>query len=73
MLILGDIEKGLLHPAEQHVGGFLRAEAIVLGIAMADEIYYEMALNPLEHFTISASEGATRAIMHFPRTKFSLE
>ncbi len=48
-------------------------ESAGFGIAMADEIYYEMALNPLEHFTISASEGATRAIMHFPRAKFSLE
>ena len=48
-------------------------ESAGFGIAMADEIYYEMALDPLAHFTISASEGATRAIMHFPRAKFSLE
>ena len=47
-------------------------ESAGFGIAMADEIYYEMGLDPLEHFTISASEGATRAVMHFPRAKFSL-
>lgn len=47
-------------------------ESAGFGIAMADEIYYEMALDPLAHFTIAASGGATRAIMHFPRAKFSL-
>lgn len=47
-------------------------ESAGFGIAMADEIYYEMQLDPLEFFTISASEGATRAVMHFPRAKFTL-
>jgi hypothetical protein len=47
-------------------------ESAGFGIAMADEIYYEMGLDPLEFFTIGASEGVTRAVMHFPRAKFSL-
>lgn len=47
-------------------------ESAGFGIAMADEIYYEMQLDPLQHFTIAASDGATRAVMHFPRAKFSL-
>lgn len=47
-------------------------ESAGFGIAMADEIYYEMGLDPLQHFTVSASEGATRAVMFFPRDKISL-
>jgi len=46
-------------------------ESAGFGIAMADEIYYEMGLDPLQHFSITASEGATRAIMYFPRDKFT--
>lgn len=45
-------------------------ESAGFGIAMADEIYYEMGLDPMRHFTISASEGTTRAVMYFPREKF---
>lgn len=47
-------------------------ESAGFGIAMADEIYYEMNLDPLKHFSINASDGATRAVMYFPREKFSL-
>lgn len=47
-------------------------ESAGFGIAMADEIYYEMGLDPMRHFTISASEGSTRAVMYFPREKFAL-
>lgn len=47
-------------------------ESAGFGIAMADEIYYEMGLDPLKHFTITASDGATRAVMFFPRDKISL-
>lgn len=47
-------------------------ESAGFGIAMADEIYYEMGLDPLKHFSITASEGATRAVMYFPREKFVL-
>lgn len=46
-------------------------ESAGFGIAMADEIYYEMGLDPMRHFTISASEGSTRAVMYFPREKFA--
>jgi hypothetical protein len=47
-------------------------ESAGFGIAMADEIYYEMGLDPMKHFSISASDGTTRAVMYFPRDKFSL-
>jgi hypothetical protein len=47
-------------------------ESAGFGIAMADEIYYEMGLDPLSHFTVTASDGATRAVMFFPRDKISL-
>jgi hypothetical protein len=46
-------------------------ESAGFGIAMADEIYYEMALDPLSHFSIAASDGSTRAVMYFPREKFT--
>lgn len=49
-----------------------QTESAGFGIAMADEIYYEMGLNPLEHFSIGASEGSTRAVMRFPRDKLAL-
>ncbi|HRP70139.1 MAG TPA: hypothetical protein PLY93_11455 [Turneriella sp.] len=45
-------------------------ESAGFGIAMADEIYYEMGLDPMKHFTIAAENGATRAVMFFPREKF---
>jgi hypothetical protein len=47
-------------------------ESAGFGIAMADEIYYEMGLDPLTHFSIAASDGSTRAVMYFPRKNFSL-
>lgn len=47
-------------------------ESAGFGIAMADEIYYEMGLDPLQYFTINASDGATRAVMNFPRAKLAL-
>lgn len=47
-------------------------ESAGFGIAMADEIYYEMSLDPMKHFTITASEGSTRAVMYFPREKIAI-
>lgn len=49
-----------------------QTESAGFGIAMADEIYYEMGLNPLEYFSIGASEGSTRAVMRFPRARIAL-
>lgn len=49
-----------------------QTESAGFGIAMADEIYYEMRLNPLEYFSIAAADGSTRAIMRFPRAQLSL-
>jgi hypothetical protein len=49
-----------------------QTESAGFGIAMADEIYYEMGLNPLEYFSIGASEGSTRAVMRFPRARLAL-
>jgi len=49
-----------------------QTESAGFGIAMADEIYYEMGLNPLEHFSITASGSSTRAVMRFPRARLSL-
>lgn len=49
-----------------------QTESAGFGIAMADEIYYEMQLNPLDFFTISTSAGVTRAILRFPRERLAL-
>jgi hypothetical protein len=49
-----------------------QTESAGFGIAMADEIYYEMGLNPLDFFSIGASEGSTRAVMRFPRARLAL-
>ncbi|HMY11114.1 MAG TPA: hypothetical protein PKC74_05800, partial [Turneriella sp.] len=49
-----------------------QTESAGFGIAMADEIYYEMGLNPLDYFSIGASEGSTRAVMRFPRARLAL-
>lgn len=49
-----------------------QTESAGFGIAMADEIYYEMSLNPLEYFSIGASDGSTRALMRFPRERIAL-
>jgi len=47
-------------------------ESAGFGIAMADEIYYEMDLDPLKYFTISASNSSTHAVMYFPREKVQI-
>lgn len=49
-----------------------QTESAGFGIAMADEIYYEMGLSPLDFFTIGASDGSTRALMRFPRARLAL-
>ncbi|MCS6971837.1 MAG: hypothetical protein N2Z22_03830 [Turneriella sp.] len=49
-----------------------QTESAGFGIAMADEIYYEMGLDPLMYFTITASGGKTLAVLRFPRDKMAL-
>ena len=46
-------------------------ESAGFGIAMADEIYYEMGLDPMQYFQITASKESTRAALQFPREKLS--
>ncbi len=47
-------------------------ESAGLGIAMADEVYYEMKLDPRQYFTIVTEEGRTRALLRFPRERISM-
>lgn len=41
-------------------------ESAGMGIAMADEVYFEMGLNPLDFFTINTESAQTRAVLRFP-------
>lgn len=47
-------------------------ESAGLGIAMADEVFYDLKLNPLELFTIHSDGKQTRALLRFPRTSISM-
>lgn len=47
-------------------------ESAGLGIALADEVYYGLNLNPRQYFTLATENGRTRALLRFPREKISL-
>ncbi|MCS6983710.1 MAG: hypothetical protein NZM25_01110 [Leptospiraceae bacterium] len=47
-------------------------ESAGLGIALADEVYYELGLDPRQYFTIVTEQGRTRALLRFPRKRISL-
>ncbi len=47
-------------------------ESAGMGIAMADEVYYDLGLNPLEWFTLQTNSRNTSAILRFPRYKIAL-
>lgn len=44
-----------------------QTESAGMGIAMADEVYYEMKLNPFEYFSIVTNKGRTQSVLHFPK------
>ncbi|MCB1147905.1 MAG: hypothetical protein KDK38_13985, partial [Leptospiraceae bacterium] len=41
-------------------------ESAGLGIAMADEVYFELGIDPLEYFSIKTDGNQTRAVLKFP-------
>ncbi len=43
-----------------------QTESAGMGIAMADEVFYELKLNPFDYFTIETSKGQTKSMLHFP-------
>lgn len=47
-------------------------ESAGMGIALADEVYYDLSLDPLELFTINTKEEKTVAILRFPRNLLTL-
>lgn len=48
-------------------------ESAGMGIAMADEVYYEMKLDPLKHFTIDTEADTTRAVLRFPASMLRMQ
>lgn len=44
-----------------------QTESAGMGIAMADEVYYEMKLNPFDFFSIVTNKGRTQSVLHFPK------